>query len=187
MARNSDTNGRAAARVENSAASTGSPGEGAASGWFGLPVPFPNPVLEFAAQMRRIGEETLHQMGGDVEIETEGVRQARTLQDVQSLQAEFVATEWARLTEWSERVFAGALDAQAAWVKGVEAWTADWIRNGLASHPLVASSGAATICTPAAAPVGWLAAAQAPWAELIGAWQRAIATDLQADPPARAA
>lgn len=156
---------------------------GGTSLWFAAP-PLVAPYVErFMAQMQRMETEALDDVRRDVSIEIDEARTAPPHQAL-SLQVELVTLELTRLGRMTDQVLAGIFDAQAGWLRDLEAYAADMVLPWLGDDERTTVSSAEPVLelplqlTPAA----WLAGANSACREITKAWLGAIAHDVQIAP-----
>lgn len=133
-------------------------------------------------QMRRIAEQTVLDLERDAELEDDEVQHASTPQDLWSRQAEYAGEVWTRLARSSVQFTGIVLDAQAAWLREVEARTAQLMQPWLDRdrQPVLASAQPLFDPPQPVNPTQAVEAMQRLWSESTKLWFNAISHDLQA-------
>ena len=131
--------------------------------------------------MRRIGEQTVHDLRHDAEVETDEVQHLSTPQDLWSRQAEFAGEVWMRMARGSVQFAATMLDAQSAWFRDAESRFAQALRPWLGDgRPPVLGSAQPLFDPPQPlAPAQAFEAMQRFWGESTKLWFNAVSHDLQ--------
>jgi hypothetical protein len=131
--------------------------------------------------MRRIGEQTVHDLRHDAELESDEVQHLSTPQDLWSRQAEFAGEVWMRLARSSVQLAATMLDVQSAWYRDAEARWAETMRPWLGDgqHPVLGSAQSLFDLPQPLPPAQAFEAMQRFWGESTKLWFNAISHDLQ--------
>jgi hypothetical protein len=162
-------------------ASAAAPRTGPSSIAADAPSAFANYWSAWPDLMRRIGEQTVHDLQRDAELETDEVQHLSTPQDLWSRQAEFAGEVWMRMARGSVQFAATMLDAQSAWFRDAESRFAEAMRPWLGDgRPLLLGSAQPLFDPPQPlAPAQALEAMQRFWGESTKLWFNAISHDLQ--------
>jgi hypothetical protein len=133
--------------------------------------------------MHRAGTYAWLALEHDIQVEAEEAHHACTPDEVLELQSELAMIEAARWIGLQEQCLACAFDAQALWLRTLEACVLEFVEPWLAWNPRSGGGSAVPLLDPPTegTPAAWTLWSETACAEFNKVWLSALQHDLEAE------